>query len=138
MDKIYYYFSYSSYNEKGEVSTKENEVVELDEKEVNLIYVPQEIQDAITHGLTDGYEFNAEQIKFEECLGRGAFGYVHRARALGITAEPEWTLVAVKTLNGKTIVNGDMVWKPGKLQSVHNELQVFVELASRLHRAQIF
>ena len=73
----------------------------MDEKEVNVIYVPQEIQDAINHGLTDGYEFNAEQIKFEECLGKGAFGFVHRARALGITAEPEWTLVAVKTLSGK-------------------------------------
>ncbi|XP_028405324.1 uncharacterized protein LOC114527825 [Dendronephthya gigantea] len=82
----------------GEISSKENEV-EMDEKEVNVIYVPQEIQDAINHGLTDGYEFNAEQIKFEECLGKGAFGYVHRARALGITAEPEWTLVAVKTLS---------------------------------------
>ena len=68
---------------------------------MNVIYVPQEIQDAISGGLTDGYEFNADLIKFEECLGKGAFGYVHRAKALGITAEPEWTMVAVKTLSGK-------------------------------------
>ena len=88
-----------SYNQ-AETSSKENQI-ELDEKEVNVIYVPQEIQDAISGGLTDGYEFNADQIKFEKCLGKGAFGYVHRARALGITAEPEWTLVAVKTLSGK-------------------------------------
>lgn len=50
----------------AETSWKEQQI-ELDEKEVNVIYVPQKIQDAITHGLTDGYEFNTDQIKFEEC-----------------------------------------------------------------------
>ena len=29
-----------------------------------------------------------------------------------------------------TIVNPDMVWKPGELQSVYNELSFYVELAS--------
>ncbi|XP_046844767.1 uncharacterized protein LOC124438632 [Xenia sp. Carnegie-2017] len=90
---LYHYFPPRS--NLGDGSLKVNQV-DLNDKEVNLIYVPQEIQHAISNGLTDGYEFNAEQIKFEECLGKGAFGFVHRARALGITAEPEWTLVAVK------------------------------------------
>ena len=102
----------------GDGSLKVNQV-DLNDKEVNLIYVPQEIQHAISNGLTDGYEFNAEQIKFEECLGKGAFGFVHRARALGITAEPEWTLVAVKTLNGirflfrsKNFIDFSKTWCP--------------------------
>ena len=63
--------------------------------------MPQEIQDAIALGLTDGYEFNAEQLKLGICLGKGAFGNVYCAEAQGIGTDPGWTSVAVKTLSGK-------------------------------------
>lgn len=63
--------------------------------------MPQEIQYAIARGLTDGYEFNAKQLRLGSCLGKGAFGHVYCAEAKGIGTDPGWTSVAVKTLSGK-------------------------------------
>ena len=76
----------------------------VDDREVNLIYVPQEIQDAISRGLTDGYEFNAELLMLGNCLGKGAFGNVYYADAQTIGTDPGWTPVAVKTLNGENFI----------------------------------
>lgn len=82
----------------------EKNVEPVEDREVNLIYVPQEIQDAISRGLTDGYEFNAELLMLGNCLGKGAFGNVYYADAQGICTDPGWTPVAVKTLNGENFV----------------------------------
>ena len=36
----------------------------------------------------------------------------------------------IVSIAGSNIVNPDMVWKPGELQSVYNELSFYFELAS--------
>ena len=72
-----------------------------DGRELNVLYVPQEITEAIARGLTDGlFELAADRLKLGRVIGRGAFGEVHVAEAHGILDSPQWVTVAVKRLAG--------------------------------------
>lgn len=74
-----------------------------DKRELNVLYVPQEITEAIAQGLTDGiFELTEERLNLGRVIGNGAFGEVYVGEALGIMDDPGWKTVAVKKLAGKS------------------------------------
>ena len=74
---------------------------EDDRSELNVLYVPIEIKNAIAKGLTDGiFELSSDRIKFHRVIGNGAFGEVYHGEAHGILDNLGWMTVAVKKLAG--------------------------------------
>ena len=52
---------------------------------------------------TPSWEFSRSNLAIERVIGNGAFGVVSKAYALGLPDKPEWTIVAVKSLQGNTL-----------------------------------
>ena len=46
------------------------------------------------------WEFPRGNLAIERVIGNGAFGVVSKAYARGLPDKPEWTIVAVKSLQG--------------------------------------
>ena len=49
------------------------------------------------------WEFPRGNLAIERVIGNGAFGVVSKAYAKGLPEKPEWTVVAVKSLQGNLL-----------------------------------
>ena len=49
------------------------------------------------------WEFPRGNLAIERVIGNGAFGVVSKAYAKGLPDKPEWTVVAVKSLQGNLL-----------------------------------
>lgn len=51
------------------------------------------------------WEFPRGNLAIERVIGNGAFGVVSKAYARGLPDKPEWTIVAVKSLQGNLLAS---------------------------------
>ena len=54
------------------------------------------------------WEFSRGNLAIERVIGHGAFGMVSKAYARDLPGKPDWTIVAVKSLQGKQMFNNIM------------------------------
>ncbi|XP_022106385.1 fibroblast growth factor receptor 1-like isoform X3 [Acanthaster planci] len=76
--------------------------------------------DQVSGAFIPEWEFPRQRLKFQEIIGDGNFGQVHKALAKGIVRHGVDTTVAVKTIKGES---GSSVWSDFK-----NELGIFKNL----------
>ena len=52
----------------------------------------------------ESWEFPRSNLAIERVIGNGAFGVVSKAYARDLSDEPDWTIVAVKSLQGNILM----------------------------------
>ena len=57
------------------------------------------------------WEFSRGNLAIERVIGHGAFGMVSKAYARDLPGKPDWTIVAVKSLQGKHMFDNIMADK---------------------------
>ena len=69
---------------------------------MNLLYTLQEnlIIPEDLKGSIGSFELPGEHIRLRSMIGKGAFGEVYIGEAQGVNDNPDWTIVAIKTLAG--------------------------------------